>query len=591
MSQSAIDAIEICDFRGFPADRVPAIKLGGSHLLLYGENGSGKSTIFEALAHLLDASNRQPFNADLSDASCLKHRFTNPNPPVGRVLLRFTTRDGTAPAAEMTWPIGGGKPTSHPFYGDLSRSRGFLDYRAVLQTHFVYRDARGINLFGMIVENLLRDVELPGGREATGTVWTNLQAAAEEWVALANRDPASMDDFEKADYPFGIAEAEDDGEAEGSDFDIQFREYVDAQERLLSEQIDRFNDALFALVREVERSANAYIATFDPVLTVEFDFAGRVRSPDLNSGAEWSQQPQLLLRARFRGELLQHPGTFLNEARLTAIAICFYLAALKAEVPEGFIATSSVRPLLVLDDVLIGLDMTHRLPLLDLVQKEFASKGWQVILLTFDREWYEVAIQRLPSKDWRRYELFAVRIGDYEQPLFVEDEDHLYRALRFLESGQIQAAAVHLRAEFELVLKDGCHKLSVKVPYHQDGAHIPASAFWRGIRDHVLTVSPPPSFARDAKGRVHWWQPADSEVRVVPPDLAKRVDFALRWVLNPLSHSQSIERYRSEIEGAVYAVDELKTAVKLAKSYTKAEPTVLRQLLLSILGTRLVEDK
>ena len=49
MSSSRIDRIEICDFRGFPGELVPPIQLGGSNLLIYGENGSGKSTVFEAL--------------------------------------------------------------------------------------------------------------------------------------------------------------------------------------------------------------------------------------------------------------------------------------------------------------------------------------------------------------------------------------------------------------------------------------------------------------------------------------------------------------------------------------------------------------
>jgi hypothetical protein len=40
MSLTRIDQIEIFDFRGFPRELVPPIKLDGKNLLIHGENGS-----------------------------------------------------------------------------------------------------------------------------------------------------------------------------------------------------------------------------------------------------------------------------------------------------------------------------------------------------------------------------------------------------------------------------------------------------------------------------------------------------------------------------------------------------------------------
>lgn len=62
-----IDSIEIRDFRGFPADSVSPIRLQGKkNLLIYGENGSGKSTIFHALKHLFDSKKRLEYDSDTS---------------------------------------------------------------------------------------------------------------------------------------------------------------------------------------------------------------------------------------------------------------------------------------------------------------------------------------------------------------------------------------------------------------------------------------------------------------------------------------------------------------------------------------------
>ena len=55
-----------------------------------------------------------------------------------------------------------------------------------------------------------------------------------------------------------------------------------------------------------------------------------------------------------------------------------------------FVSVGAVAPrLLVLDDVLIGLDISHRIPVLKLLRKEFHD--WQLILMTHDRVWYDLA--------------------------------------------------------------------------------------------------------------------------------------------------------------------------------------------------------
>ncbi len=49
-----IDRIELCNFRSFYGTSV--LELGGKNLLLYGENGTGKSSLALAIQRLLEAS-------------------------------------------------------------------------------------------------------------------------------------------------------------------------------------------------------------------------------------------------------------------------------------------------------------------------------------------------------------------------------------------------------------------------------------------------------------------------------------------------------------------------------------------------------
>lgn len=67
---------------------------------------------------------------------------------------------------------------------------------------------------------------------------------------------------------------------------------------------------------------------------------------------------------------------------------------------------------------------------------------------------------------------------------------------------------------------------------------------------------------------------------------ARRINHALSWVMNPLSHSQSVDRYRPEIEDAIFAVAELEQAIREAITMRQVEPVILREMLLSLLANR-----
>jgi len=581
VSSTRIDRIEICDFRGFPADLVPSVVLNGKNLLLYGENGSGKSTIFSALAHLLDLREQNPFDDNLKNAKCLKHRFTDPDLQVGRVTLCFTSPLTGPPHAEMTWQIGSSRPTNHPFFRTMARTRGFLDYRAVLQTHFLHRDQDGINLFPLVVETLLRDVEYPTTARTFGEEWQGIRNEGEEWLRMALLDPSKMSDLEKIAY--GLQPQEGEETREDSEFDERtaFDSFVTGQHQLLTKRIKEFNDGLLGRLTEIQTLANQYIASFDPFLKIDFGYVQGIKSPEVGNGT-WPGEPKLMLRATFRNELIEHPATFLNEARLTAIALAFYMAALKVEIPESASRTSPEPRLLVLDDVLIGLDMAHRLPVLKLVESEFVKNGWQVMLLTFDRAWYEVAKQWLGGHQWKCYELFASSLGNYEKPILLPDEDHLYRALTFLLQGEVKAAAVHVRTKFELLLKWACEELKVSIRYRSKIEKVPASDFWAALKGARVEARPDPVW----QGQ-HWWQPRPVKVPAVRADLQMRIEHAVSWVLNPLSHSESVDRYRTEIEDAIFAVNDLEQSVRQALSLANTPPQAMMHMLVTVLRSRI----
>ena len=163
--------------------------------------------------------------------------------------------------------------------------------------------------------------------------------------------------------------------------------------------------------------------------------------------------------------------------------------------------------------------------------------------------------------------------------------------MEFLESGQVKAAAVHVRTEFGMVLKRACKEMTLPVKYREDNRKVPASDLWAAVKAKCIDFHPAKACHLCANGRVHTWQPSDRGVTVVPCDLVNRIEQCISWVLNPLSHSEPVDRYRREIEEAIYAVDTMDKTIRLAVSGELRDLSVHRELLLRVLKSRMGNGK
>jgi energy-coupling factor transporter ATP-binding protein EcfA2 len=530
-------SIQICSYRGFPhAVEIRLASAGGQgrSLLLYGENGSGKSSVGKAIRDFLDyRKSAVPFDE-------FKYRHTEPPNPERSITLKFDAEG----EAQLVW-IPSGRNSTHRHFRDMARASGWLDYRVVWRASDV-QYGNYVDIFRPLVEEILPSCQRGVSNETFGQAW-------EKILELADKKPRVF----------------------GSEKIVLTQ---------LLESLKQFNESLRGFLPELEKQANSFLNEFATWTSMELKLASD-SSYNSSSHRNKFSTGSVQLRMRERGgEPLSKPSEFLNEARVTAIGLCLYLAGMARSIPPRRSDGSSYPRILVLDDVLLSLDMSHRLPLLRVLRDHF--KEWQVLLLTHDRAWYEIAKQQLDG--WAHHELFTVRVGDYEQPILREDQDHLYWAMEFLEKGHVKAAAVHVRTKFELVLKWACHSFGLAVKYQPEAHKVPARDFWSALQSATIEVAPPPGYHRSQDGQTKWWQPGADNQRVVPLSLVKRIDHAVSWVLNPLSHSQTVDRYRPEIDDAIYAVDELETAVKRAILLEKAGPVLLRQMLVTMINQQRV---
>jgi AAA domain len=411
-----IERLMMCACRAFPHDVI--IQFGGNNLLVYGENGSGKSSIFYALRHFFSL-NPPPISA--------VSNVRNPNAANDfRVAVEFV---GDAAVAAWTpaghparaWPASDARVT------EAALRKACLDYRSLLDTNYLHGDERP-NLFTVAVEHLLADypVTLAGSTKTIAQLWQAVQAARPKtWTASHDR----------------INEA-------CAEFNIGFRSALDA---VLPQM-----QALLAGIPNLS------------VTLAPFDFSGVTYEGNFYTEKRKIAGQTLYPEIAFDGYQPPKPQGFLNEARLSAIALAMYLGGRLASVPTN---GAGKLKLLVLDDVLIGLDHDNRQPILALLRDHFAD--WQVVLLTHDRVWFDMTRAFFhASGDWTWAEISADGNNGTATPTIRQNNLDVVEAALVeadsLRNAHLSAATNSARRATEMALQIFAEKRRIKLPFKRD---------------------------------------------------------------------------------------------------------------------------
>ena len=218
--------------------------------------------------------------------------------------------------------------------------------------------------------------------------------------------------------------------------------------------------------------------------------------------------------------MIDKPHLFLNEARLSAIALSIYLGMIKRHI-QGIPCK-----ILFLDDVFIGLDISNRLPLLKILEIEFPD--YQIFVTTYDKPWFEYARGFIGSS-WKTMEFYARDCKDGTQmPSIVDDQDLLSRARSHLQATDYKAAAVYARSAFEKIIQNACVG-NKAITYRRRLKDYTSEHFWNAIKDDL------------------------------PQPVQDDVETYRSLVLNAFSHYNT-ERHeiRTELNDAIGAIERLK---------------------------------
>lgn len=499
-----IKRIEIADFRAYPKTMPALLEVDGCNLLVFGGNGAGKSSIYRALRDLFSLTPR--------DIGERRNVFTPIEAAEPRVVVELT--DGTV----FRWDASG-HPTTE--VAAVARRAAFLSHTRLREFNTGDTSDTPANLFDMAVGFMLADFEATlegGGKRTVGELWADVDAAMAKRITKSGKQERGT----------------------------TFRREVERALAAFRDGMNQAIDALEARGRELLRSLLDVLAP-DALELVGFTF------PPISLRDDFTLSDRLLtLRVRVRNHAPPAAQNFLNEGRQTALAIAIHFAARLICVPPG----EGALKLLVLDDLLISLDQSHRRPVLDVLATLFSS--WRIVLLTHDRFWFEQAREQLLLKPWKAVELYEAHDADglltpmirpVEGDLIAET---LKQARLFRQERHPAAAANYARAALELALRRYCRTHQLAVPYTDE----PQKISLEDLRGRAETKAK--ETAKKVAGK--WCVEATACVAALAG-----LEHHRRLILNPLSHNTVEPVEPADVDKAIDAVAVLVGALSAHK--------------------------
>ncbi len=402
-----IKAIHLQNYKGFKS--AERIEVNGKNLLVYGNNGSGKSSLYQALRHLLQSStyDQAQIEEHFATGALNCNIFCSDDEPAYVRLVIDDENETT-----YTFALDGNT------VGDVNlqlanQASDFMNYR-LLYSFYNFRNSEEADLFP-----IFRDEFFP--------YWTDLhrQVTYKAWYQQLQTELRELE--------FNKVRRND-------------RRYKDFEKKL-----ETFNDVLTIQLRSLIETANYFLRVYfldDELITVSLVATGFSLDPVSKNRFVLHPPTIRAVLSNYHGvENIDRPHMLLNEARLTALALSLRFAAF-----ENFLKDAPLK-ILVLDDLLISLDMSLRMQVIKTILGQF--RDYQLIIMTHDRSFFNVVRQNLALKEgWSALEFYENQInGQYANPLVLSSKDSITKAEEYLEQKDYEACALYLRKKAEELIR------------------------------------------------------------------------------------------------------------------------------------------
>jgi len=428
-----IEKIQLNNFKFFTDDSINnTFKPNKNGMLIYGENGSGKSSLFKAFDFLTKTDiSEDEFNENInifsSDDTYLEFDFSN---------------DETLRIDEDHLSL----DNQFPFIEKLSISKPIIEYKDLLKVSFL-EENKTKNLypfFAKILENYPIDDENTPLKSLRG------------------------------------------------------QEYFDRYKSIIKDEL--FDDI------------NVFLDRFNhniKIVDITFD----------------AFEKETFLEIEYFNEPIQKYNKFLNEARLSALAISVYFAIIKKQF--GLLGSDTLK-ILVLDDLLISLDMNNRLSLIDILKEEFSD--FQIFFFTHEKALFDLVNEKM---NLQSYEIYVKQELDYEVPFVKNSNDLLTQAIYQKDTHNYGCSANLLRQCTEKLL---CKYLPKELQLDRRCKIVSLNTLLDKAKNFEATKE-------------------DKDQDLV--DIFDKLKTFKRVLLNEASHYNSSEIYKRELEDVITTIESL----------------------------------
>ncbi len=548
--KSRVQKIEIQNFKAF---REFSLDLEGRHLLLYGPNGSGKSSLYWALYTFLQSAKKStPEVAKYFD-------------PSGDQKLLNLHEDAVAIPGEIAMTLRDMVTKNDTTYRISYSDHGTYDKRPIIKgelaSDFItyrfffgfsdFRNSEKFNIWPLFEEEIL-----------PFCVSTGTESPMDRWKAIRDGNPNPT----RISGPGGT-NAYNTFKQKTNEFAAILHGIVDS----ISTQAQKFYDTHFAegdpakVTLAVKVTKNAGVTG-----TQKADFEFHI--------------PVVEFGILIDGQTVTRPQVFLNEAKLTQLALSVRFAASMVNLHESDLK------LLVLDDLLVSLDMDNRMKVVEILLSE-TFDSYQKIILTHDYGFFREFQRSLRSShsDWHIVRLEGTPSTTIQcQPV----KSDIQKAEEYLHGYNLDEAAICLRKACEdtakrfiganvvptknfLNLANALRAARKKVLkgfplkfYEKIISSTPAQHRERLVATDNDDLDADTSLDPETRGRLktnrHSLRKLLGDEQVERLRQIKLIDDVLACterVLNPAAHSGTTPLYKTEVQNALDLVKQLETSL------------------------------
>lgn len=409
---AAISKITIDGFKAFPQEF--ELNLDGKNLLMYGENGSGKSSIYYALHALLQSQCKDKCSIYFSTThpESIVNKYTNK--PNAKVEIKFEGSDVAYSISQAGYNESVPQATSP--LRDLNGKCIFINHKFLFNV-FSFRNSQYIDLFPVFIKDILPFTLTRDQSKYISELYDEAVAKIKR-KGRGNRIDDTYKDLikkfnEETKHIIGLINQNAVSTATDI-FNNNFRDIGDRKLKISLEYNDNRDD-----IPQLNKSYWLRLGyRYHPV-----EIAGRMENKKLSTELE-VLQPVITLKVEELQEdntyiSIEKPQTYFNEAKLTAIALSIRFALLNTVDPAD-------GRFLALDDMLISLDMSNRMKVITYLLDKVAPL-YKLYVFTHDRLFYHTFKRKIETQykktDWSFGGIYINDSTTPNEPNYVPDNE------------------------------------------------------------------------------------------------------------------------------------------------------------------------